>query len=194
VRQAVPTSGDYEVEADRLRAEIGSTVEELRYGLEPSNLASEAASRVGIADVSLGGVFDFVSKRHPVPTVIIGLGLALWILPAMRRRARTEGLAGLTSPLNKTSASLIDSATKVLRDRAETKRQQFISVAQAQVATGAGRFADEVERKLETVIGRVPGGAEVRPLIESVVQIVLSATLESLFRKGDSGWKSHGRC
>ena len=108
----------------------------------------------------------------------------------MRRSARTEGGASLTSSLNETSSSLVDSATKVLRDRAETKRQQFVSVAQAQVATGAGRFADEVERKLEKVIGRVPGGAEVRPLIESVVQIVLSAALESLFRKGDSGWKS----
>jgi hypothetical protein len=138
-------------------------------------------------------VFDFASKRQPVPTAIIGLGLALWTLSAIRRRARTEGVARLASPLNETSASLVDSAAKVLRDRAETKRQQFISVAQAQVAAGAGRFADEVERKLENVIDRVPGGAEVRPLIESVVQIVLSAALESLFRKGDSGWKSRGR-
>jgi len=192
VRQAVPTSGDYEAEANRLRAEIGSTIEELRYDLKPSNLASEAASRVGIADLSWGGVFDFASKRHPVPTAIIGLGLALWTLSAMRRRARTEGVASLTSPLNETSASLVDSATKVLRDRAETKRQQFVNVAQAQVATGAGRFADEVERKLENVISRVPGGAEIRPLIESVVQIVLSAALEGLFRKGDSGWRSNG--
>jgi hypothetical protein len=118
VRQTVPTSGDYEAEANRLRAEIGSTIEELQYGLKPSNLASEAASRVGIADLSWGGVFDFASKRHPVPTAIIGLGLGLWILSAMRRRARTEGVASLTSPLNETPASLVDSATKVLRDRA----------------------------------------------------------------------------
>jgi hypothetical protein len=193
VRLAVSTSGDYEAEANRLRAEIGSTIEELRYDLRPSNLASEAASRVGNADLSWGGVFDFASKHHAVPTAIIGLGLALWTLSAIRRRATTGGVAGLTSPLNETSASLVDSATKVLRDRAETKRQQFVSVAQAQVATEAERLADEVERKLENVIGQVPGGAEVRPLIESVVQIGLSAALESLFRKDDSGWKSRVR-
>ena len=115
MRQAVPTSGDYEAEANRLRAAIGSTIEELRYGLKPSNLASEAASRVGIADLSWGGVFDFASKRHPIPTAIIGLGLALWTLSAMRRRARTEGGASLTSSLNETSGSLVDSTTKVLR-------------------------------------------------------------------------------
>ena len=42
------------------------TVDALRSGLTPSNLASEAASHVGIADLSWGGAFDYASKRHPV--------------------------------------------------------------------------------------------------------------------------------
>jgi hypothetical protein len=65
-------SSEYEAEANRLRAQIGVTVDALRSGLTPSNLASEAASRVGIADLSWGGAFDYASKRHPVPTAIIG--------------------------------------------------------------------------------------------------------------------------
>ena len=68
------TSSEYEAEANRLRAQIGVTVDALRSGLTPSNLASEAASRVGLADLSWGGAFDYASKRHPVPTAIIGLG------------------------------------------------------------------------------------------------------------------------
>ena len=74
------TSSEYEVEADRLRAQIGATVETLRGRLTPSNMASEAASRAGIADLSWGGAFEYASKRHPVPTAIIGLGLGLWTL------------------------------------------------------------------------------------------------------------------
>ena len=80
------TSSEYEAEANRLRAQIRGTVGALRSGLTPSNLASEAASRAGIADLSWAGVFDYASKRHPVPTAIIGLGIALWTMSAVRNR------------------------------------------------------------------------------------------------------------
>jgi len=179
---AAPTSSDYEAEANRLRTQIGATIEDLRFSLRPSNLASEAATRAGIADLSWGGAFDFAGKRHPVPTAIIGLGVALWTVAALRRR-KVDGVAALTPPLRETSASLVESATRVLRDRAETKRREFVNVAQGQIATGAARFSDEVERRLENVIDRVPGGPEVRPLIEAAIQIALSAALEGLFLK-----------
>jgi hypothetical protein len=75
----------------------------------------------------------------------------------------------------------------VLRDRAEIKRREFVNVAQGQIATGAARFSDEVERRLENVIDQVPGGPEVRPLIEAAIQIALSAALEGLFLKRNAG-------
>jgi len=179
---AAPTSSDYEAEANRLRTQIGATIEDLRFSLRPSNLASEAATRAGIADLSWGGALDFAGKRHPVPTAIIGLGLAFWTLSALRRR-KVDGVAPFSSPLRETSASLVETATRVLRDRAEIKRREFVNVAQTQIASGAARFSDEVERKLENVIDRIPGGPEVRPLIEAAVQIALSAALEGLFLK-----------
>ena len=145
---------------------MGVTIDELRCGLAPSKLASEAAARVGVAELSWSGAFDFASKRHPIPIAIIGLGIALWTLSAARDRARRSCLASLTSPLRELSSSLIDSATKVFRERAEAKRREFVGAAQAQVATGAAKLSDEIERRLENVIGRVPGGTEVRPLIE----------------------------
>ena len=109
------TSSEYEAEANRLRAQIGVTMGALRSGLTPSNLASEAASRVGIADLSWGGAFDYASKRHPVPTAIIGLGVALWTMSAVRNRGRRDHrrsfdrafkrLLGIDSPVRDKSVS-----------------------------------------------------------------------------------------
>jgi hypothetical protein len=177
------TSSEYEAEANRLRAQIGVTVGALRSGLTPSNLASEAASRVGIADLSWGGAFDYASKRHPVPTAIIGLGVALWTISAVRNHDRRDQLAVVTAPLRDSSDSIVQSATKVFRERAEAKRREFVDVAQSQVATGATMLSEEIGKKLGNVTDRIPGGINVRPLIESSVQVALAAALEGLLRK-----------
>jgi hypothetical protein len=175
------TSSEYEAEANRLRAQIGVTVGALRSGLTPSNLASEAASRVGMADLSWGGAFEYASKRHPVPTAIIGLGIALWTMSAMRKRP--DPVALMAQPLRESSDSIVHAATRVFRERAQAKRQEFVDVAQSQVATGATILSDEIGKKLENYIDRLPGGINVRPLIESSVQIALAAALEGLLRK-----------
>jgi hypothetical protein len=182
-RSGPSSSSDYEAEANRLRAEMGLTIDALKSGLTPSNLASEAASRVGIADLSWSGALDFAGKRHPVPTAIIGLGLALWTLSAVRRRDKGRTLAAVSSPLTESSSSLVDSATKVLRERAEAKRREFVGAAQAQVVSGAEKLSDEIERRVEDVIIRVPGGLQARPLIASAIQIGLAALLENLLRR-----------
>jgi hypothetical protein len=179
----VSASSEYEAEANRLRAQIGVTIGALRSSLTPSNIASEAASRAGIADLSWAGGFDYAIKRHPVPTAIIGLGIALWTMSAVRRRARRGDAVALISPLRESSDSIIGSATRVFRERAEAKRREFVDVAQAQVATGAALLSDEIEKKLENMIDRVPGGINVRPLIESSIQIALAAALEGLLRR-----------
>ena len=44
-------------------------------------------------------------------------------------------------------------------------------------------LSDEIEKKLENLIDRVPGGIEVRPLIESSIQVVLAAAVEGLLRR-----------
>jgi hypothetical protein len=142
------TSNEYEAEANRLRAQIRGTVGALRSGLTPSNLASEAASRVGIADLSWGGAFDYGSKRHPVPTAIIGLGVALWTMSAVRNRGSRDLAAVVSGPLRESLDSLVQSATKVFRERAEAKRREFVDVAQSQVTRGATMLSDEIGKKL----------------------------------------------
>jgi hypothetical protein len=183
VAAKLESSSEYEAEANRLRAQIGARVDALRSELTPSNLATEAASRVGIADVSWGGAFDYASKRHPVPTAIIGLGLALWTMAALRNRAKRDNFAIIATPLRDSSDSIVQSATKVFRERAEAKRREFVDVAQSQVATGATMLSDEISKRLETYIDRLPGGINVRPLIESSVQIALAAAVEGLLQR-----------
>jgi hypothetical protein len=56
------TSGEYEAQANRLRSQMGETVDKLRSNLTPSNLASEAASRVGVSELSWRGALDFASN------------------------------------------------------------------------------------------------------------------------------------
>ena len=179
----VSRSSDYEAQANRLRAEMGSTIDQLRFNLTPSHLASEAASRVGVADLSWSGALDFAGKRHPVPTAIIGLGIALWTLASLRGRTRGATVASLTSPLTESSSSLVDSATKVLRERAEAKRQEFVGTAQAQVVNGAEKLSDEIEKRVEDIVVGVPGGSRAQPLIASAIQIGLAALLEGLLHK-----------
>ena len=176
-------SSEYEAEANKVRAQIGVTIGALRSNLTPSNIASEAASGAGIADLSWAGAFDYATRRHPVPTAIVGLGIALWTLSAVRRRARLGDGTLAISPLRESSTSILGSATKVFQERAEAKRREFVEVARAQVATGAAMLSDEIEKKLENMIDRVPGGIEVRPLIESSIQVVLAAAVEGLLRR-----------
>jgi hypothetical protein len=174
------TSSEYEAQANRLRAQIGARVDALQSELTPSNLASEAASRIGMADLSWGGAFE---KRHPVPTAIVGLGIALRTMAAFKNRGRREHLALVAAPLRESSDSIVQSATKVFRQRGEVKRREFVDVAQSQVATRATMLSDEIGKKLETYIDRLPGGINVRPLIKSSVQVALAAALEGLLRK-----------
>src|SRR5258707_5035076 len=145
-------------------------------------LASEAASRVGVSEVSWRGALDFASTRHPGATAIAGFGVALWLLAAARKRNK-EGVHEVTLPLRASSSSLVDTATRVFRERAATKQREFIGAAQTQVAKGAAMLSDAIEDKLEDVIDRVPGGSQVRPLIESTVQVALAAALEAIMQK-----------
>src|SRR5580693_10579021 len=153
------TSDDYEAQAKRLRSQMSRTVDELRLNLRPSNLASEAASRAGVTDLSWRGAVDFASTRHPGPTAIVGFGVALWLLAAARKRNK-EGVHEVPVPLRQSSASLVGTATKVFRERAESKQREFMDAAQTHVAKGATMISDAIEQKLENVIDRVPGGAQ----------------------------------
>jgi hypothetical protein len=180
---SVSSSSDYEAEANRVRKEIDDTIRELRSKLTPSSLASEAATGLGLTDASLANSIDFVSKRYPVPTAIAGVGVAFLALMLIRNRSRSGGAASLAGPLKESSESLLDSGARVFRDRASLKRRELVRIAQARIASGAEKLADELEKKLDDVVANVPGGSEARPLIASAIQIALTSALEGLLQR-----------
>jgi hypothetical protein len=94
-----------------------------------------------------------------------------------------DNFEGGVLPLRESSSSLVDTATRVFRERAVTKQVEFIGAAQTHVASGAAMLSDAIAEKLEDVIDPVPGGSQVRPLIESTVQVALATTLETLFQR-----------
>jgi hypothetical protein len=161
------TSGDYEAQANRLRSQMGRTVDELRSNLTPSKLASEAASRVGITDLSWRGAVDFASTRHPGPTAIAGFGVALWLLAAARKRNK-EGVHEVTLPLRESSVSLVDTATRpnpccerrgnaLRRDRTEARgcdrsRARWLRGPPAHRIDGAGGARDCARRPYAKVV------------------------------------------
>jgi hypothetical protein len=99
---------------------------------------------------------------------------------AAARKRNKEGVHEVTLPVRESSSSLVDTATSVFRERAATKQREFIGAAQTHIAKGAAMLSDAIEDKLEDVIDRVPGGSQVRPLIESTVQVALATALEAL--------------
>ena len=52
--------------------------------------------------------------------------------------------------------SLVDTTTRVFRERAEIKQREFMGAAQAHVVKGAAMLFDAIEQKFEDVIDRVP--------------------------------------
>jgi hypothetical protein len=102
---------------------------------------------------------------------------------AAARKRNKEGVHEVTLPLRESSVSLVDTATRVFRERAEIKQREFMGAAQTHVAKGAAMLSDAIEQKLEDVIDRVPGGSEVRRLIESTVQVALATALDALTQK-----------
>jgi hypothetical protein len=98
------------------------------------------------------------------------------------RKRNKEGIREVTLPLRESSVSLVDTATRVFRERAATKQRDFIGAAQTHVEKGASMLSEAIEQKLEGMIDRVPGGHEIRPLIESTVQVALATALEALLQ------------
>ena len=116
--------------------------------------------RASVCQNSRGGARS-ISRARAIqgPTAIAGFGVALWLLAAARKRNK-EGVHEVTLPLRESSSSLVDTATRVFRERAATKQREFIGAAQTHVAKGAAMLSDAIEDKLEDVIDRVPGGSQ----------------------------------
>lgn len=74
-----------------------------------------------------------------------------------------------------------------------------MGAAQTHIEKGAAMLSDTIEQKMEDVIDRVPGGSEVRPLIESTMQVLLGCYAEAVaqicaLRRADLVCSTPRRC
>ena len=171
------SASKYEEDANRIRARLGATISQLRTNLEPSCLAEELARGCGMRDVSPASAFDFAARRHPIPTALIGIGIGLWAYSLARSRSTDRG------SIRNTAATLARSAANVVRDRAEAKRQAFVTLADSHIRAGATQLSDAFEKSVEDLIGEFPAAPTARPFIVSAIQMALFATFDALMSK-----------
>ena len=172
------TSADeLERSADRLRGDIGATLERLRTKLTPRNVLAEIAEGAGVSDLNPRSFFDFAARRHPIPTVLVTLGLGALAVSALRSRGSGPGA------LQATFSALTQSARDSFNTHAAAKREDFVRAAEAQLSAGAGLLSDAVEKGVGELISRVPAPPEAKPLLESALQVLLIAGLETIFSK-----------
>jgi hypothetical protein len=170
---------DYEAEALRLRARIGDTVDEMRGNFESRNLIDEVATAAGIEVNAASASLVDAARRNPIPSAAIVLGVGLLAYASLVRRKANHGQAQDASSLPRLSSSLVQSASKVLHERGEARRQQFVNGARARIADGAASIADRIDEAVEDLTSGLPGEASVRPLLQSGIQLLLSAALEA---------------
>jgi hypothetical protein len=165
-------------DADRMRRQIGSTVERLRTRLTPRNIVSEIAEGAGMQDVTPRSVVDFAARRHPISTVLVGLGLGVLAFSVLKSSEK-----GGPGALHQTFSSLAQSARNSFNAHAAAKREDFVRAAEAHLTAGAGQLSGAVEKKLGDVVSLVPAPVEARPLIESALQLLLVSAMEAIFAK-----------
>jgi hypothetical protein len=188
-----PSSSELEADADRLRAELGITIDRLRHQLTPSQLAEEWAESSGLKDMTPSKFLDFAARRHPLPTILAGAGLGFLAYAATRRRHRGNGAldpapsslgdSSSRGGLKEIAGSLADTAKKVFRDRAQARRDEVVDAAKSHVATAANQLSDATEKTLDDLLVKASVPAEARPLLATTVQLLLVAGIEAVVAK-----------
>lgn len=179
----IPSVSECEEDANRIMARLRATIAQLRTNLAPSGLVDELAQNSGLRDVSPAMAFDFAARRHPIPTALIGLGIGLWVYSLARSKSSHGGDISTRGSIRSTAGSLARSATNVFRDRAEAKRQAFVSLASSQIKAGATQLSDAIEESVDNVIKELPAARAARPLIASAIQMALFAAVDALLPK-----------
>jgi hypothetical protein len=188
-----PSTSELEADANRLRAQLAATVDQLRHQLTPAHLLDEWAQSNDLKAITPNKVFDFAAHRHPVPTVLIGAGLGILAYAIARRRNIQDRQLDLTpnlsgndrepGPRGSTTdivGSLTETAAKAFRERAEAGREAVIDAAKSRVASAADQLSGTMERKLDDIFARTSLPADARPVLVTTMQLLLVAALEAV--------------
>src|SRR5437016_3557709 len=143
------SSEQLEREAERARAQVADTLDELRNRISPGQVVDE------IVDYAReGGIGDFARnlgnevRTNPLPVALIGAGLA-WLMMANGRSSRTTGhgdVSGATdapgrwSESTRSAADAIGGAATSTASRVSDAARRAQSAATAVGETASGRY------------------------------------------------------
>jgi len=72
-----PSSADIERDAEQERAELVSTLGQLRENLKPENVVDEVMANAKVSVTELTDRMWLTARQHPLPATMIGLGVAM---------------------------------------------------------------------------------------------------------------------
>jgi len=174
----VSSPAELEAQANRVRGQVGDTLDALRSRLTPRNLIDEMADRSGVREITPSSMFDFAVGRHPMITAAAGVGVGLCAFLAFRSSS-----ASGPGIIRQTIGDLSQSTKKSLKSRVEAKRGEFMRAAETHLSAGVEQLSDAVEKGVGELVSRSPAPNEAKPLIESAIQIILIAAFESLLNR-----------
>ncbi len=94
-----PASVDAEADAERARAGLVTTLDQLRENLQPANVVEEVMSSAGLSASALSDQIWETARRNPLPAVMIGAGLAMILGLGGRAISKSQGLASSAAPV-----------------------------------------------------------------------------------------------
>jgi hypothetical protein len=178
------TADELELEANRARERLGSTIDALLGNLRPKRLVSEWARGSGLDDVASAKTLEFAYRHHPVATTLCGVGLGFLAYVATRHAvASSPQKRPIGRGIADVFGRLTESAASVVRERSHQNSERLLKLAETKVASTTHEVSAAVERSVEQWLANLPGPPAARPLLAAAAQILMAAVVESALRK-----------
>lgn len=209
------SSSEAAARADAAREQLAQTLQQLREQIAPRNLMNEMLDRVaGPEGSSLVERVESVVRDHPLPTLLIGVGAAMWfgsswyrpvsaaVKPsgqpdsqkiekgdeAVATAATTSGQGlsgqGLEDSLASIGVSFADSAYQRIRADAAAKLDEYAERAADSIETATNEVSHALEHSLETAVSNVSAALKRRPIATSMMALAIGAMIGNLGHNG----------
>lgn len=181
-----PSSSQVAHEAEDTRANLASTLEQLRYNLRPENVMDEVVSNARAGVASVADNIAGAARQYPIAAMVLATGSAL-VTSLFAKPSRTgsspsgrRGPAGLSPALRDRPAPGSTAAAETVRDGVGNVKQRA-SMAYASTSAQAGDALRSVSRYLPNdgreVRSKLSNLLEEQPLILGVIGLAVGAAI-----------------
>lgn len=196
------SSAELEREATAARERLAATLDELRFNLAPGRLFDEIVGRVGgTQGVSLFKRLESGVRSYPVPSMLMGIGSALFLGSNWTKKPTVTQASGdrpslqfgdldqksMRDNVASVGHSITDTAYQTLKLRAAQKLEDVTKAAAAGVGAASDHVIGVTESALDKAVGTVSAKVEERPLAFSVIAIALGAAVGAALLRSPNG-------